>query len=210
MYCYMEIDREVFKTEVDCEKLGISGDLQQLLDDPTHSETFFHQIPIDIDLSEQISEIQSLICEGLMRRAFLESQALELFYRSIVLYNRNLSGGEKSIALSSYDLQQIDQAKSILENNLRESITIETLAKTVGLNEQKLKSGFKKIHGSPIKTYLKSFRLEKAKALLIQGNMSISEVAEEIGYKNRGYFSRIFRDKYGVLPKDYVKSLKTL
>ena len=52
-------------------------------------------------------------------------------------------------------------------------------------------------------------RLELAARLIMSKDLSIREVAEQVGYANKSYFSKLFRDKYGVLPRDYRKKQLT-
>ena len=51
--------------------------------------------------------------------------------------------------------------------------------------------------------YVQHIRLEHAEKLLLSTDKSITEIAEMIGYHNKGFFYRIFKEKYGVTPKEY-------
>ena len=53
--------------------------------------------------------------------------------------------------------------------------------------------------------YLQSIRLEQAKRMLIETDLTISEIAEQTGYHNKGYFYRIFTKKYNMTPGEYRK-----
>ena len=53
--------------------------------------------------------------------------------------------------------------------------------------------------------YVQQIRLNHAEKLLISTNKSIAEIAENVGYHNKGFFYRIFKEKYGVTPKEYRK-----
>ena len=53
--------------------------------------------------------------------------------------------------------------------------------------------------------YLQSIRLEQAKRMLIETDLTISEIAEQTGYHNKGYFYRIFTEKYNMTPGEYRK-----
>ncbi|MBP3742789.1 MAG: helix-turn-helix transcriptional regulator, partial [Treponema sp.] len=48
-------------------------------------------------------------------------------------------------------------------------------------------------------------RLEKARQLLESTDLSIKEITAEVGYNDQNYFSRIFKNKYGLSPKEYRK-----
>ena len=54
-----------------------------------------------------------------------------------------------------------------------------------------------------LKQYLSGYRLEKAKKLLEQDYMKITEIAEKCGYANANYFSKVFREGTGMTPLEY-------
>ena len=83
--------------------------------------------------------------------------------------------------------------------------TIAQLARIAGINEFKLKAGFKALFGSTIYEYLRAIRLEKAYTLIRNGEMSVSEVAYHVGYNKPSHFSRLFRDCYGINPGQVKK-----
>jgi AraC-like DNA-binding protein len=74
------------------------------------------------------------------------------------------------------------------------------LAKIAGLNEFKLKKGFKEMFNTSVFNYLSDFRLNKARNELISGAMPIKEVAEQLGYCSVQHFTREFKKKFGVSP----------
>ena len=57
-----------------------------------------------------------------------------------------------------------------------------------------------------LKQYLSSYRLERAKRLLEQDYMKITEIAEKCGYANANYFAKVFRDSVGMTPVEYRES----
>ena len=77
---------------------------------------------------------------------------------------------------------------------------IQGLAKIVGINEHKLKQGFNHIYKQPPFTYLRERRLCHARDLLNQG-ISVTKVAEQVGYKSVSHFSLTYKKRYGQSPK---------
>lgn len=59
-----------------------------------------------------------------------------------------------------------------------------------------------------INKYLLHARMEYAKILLIEGSKSIKEIAAAAGFSNNGYFSARFKEKFGVLPSEFLKALR--
>jgi two-component system response regulator YesN len=65
---------------------------------------------------------------------------------------------------------------------------------------------FRKVTGQSFGTYLGGLRLDRAKALLLAGSKPIGRIADECGFRDRRYFSRIFRAATGFLPTEYRSS----
>lgn len=60
--------------------------------------------------------------------------------------------------------------------------------------------------GLTYSAFLQQIRLEKAEQLLISSRKSVEEIAAAVGYRNKGYFYKIFQEKYGVTPSKYRKN----
>lgn len=71
------------------------------------------------------------------------------------------------------------------------------------MNENKLKSLFKQVHGKTAFTYLREMRMKMAAKLLKQDRMSVIEIANEVGYSNASHFARAFKEQHQLLPKAY-------
>ena len=80
---------------------------------------------------------------------------------------------------------------------------LQELAKQVGLNIKKLKSGFKEYYGSPVFTFLLNYKMELAKTLLIEQQFNVNEIASKLGYSTSSHFIAAFKKKYGITPKQY-------
>lgn len=79
------------------------------------------------------------------------------------------------------------------------------LSRKIGLNDYKLKAGFKAMFGTTVFGYLREKRLEKALLLLQQGEMNVTETSSAVGYSNTSYFAEGFREKYGVNPSAFAR-----
>ena len=100
------------------------------------------------------------------------------------------------------ELEIADKAKKIILQNYRIPPSIKELARLCATNDFKLKKHFKKVCQTTIYAYIQKLRLEKANLLLRENLMSVSDIANEVGYKHQGHFSAIFFKTYGVYPKD--------
>jgi AraC family transcriptional regulator, transcriptional activator of the genes for pyochelin and ferripyochelin receptors len=64
----------------------------------------------------------------------------------------------------------------------------------------KLKQGFRQLFGTTMFGYLHDYRMEMARNLLLEGNMSITTVANTVGYSHLRHFSAAFKRKFGITP----------
>ena len=98
---------------------------------------------------------------------------------------------------------KIKQAKEIIIDEMNNPPGLQELAKQVGLNIKKLKSGFKEYYGSPVFTFLLNYKMELAKTLLIEQQFNVNEIASKLGYSTSSHFIAAFKKKYGITPKQY-------
>jgi AraC-like DNA-binding protein len=110
--------------------------------------------------------------------------------------------------LSKQDIMYIRQAKAILDENFDKHITIPQLARQTGINEAKLKEGFKELFNLSVHTYLQQLRLEKAKELLLTTNMPITDITYHIGYSHVTHFTSLFKKEIGKTPGEWRKEKK--
>lgn len=149
-----------------------------------------------------LSQIMHCSYAGKMKSLYLEGKALELlsiFVSTITAQNSISSCAAK---LSKTDIESIARARDILDNSVSSHITISSVARSVCLNESKLKSGFKRIYGKPVYTYLLDKRMETARIMLETQSVSISQVAGYVGYENGSSFSKAFCKKFGFYPSE--------
>jgi AraC-like DNA-binding protein len=79
-------------------------------------------------------------------------------------------------------------------------VTLEMVARQVGINRTKLALGFKQVFGVTVGEYLREHRLDLAREALEQQTRSVGEVAAMAGYCDAGSFTKAFRARYGSLP----------
>ncbi|NJN38375.1 MAG: helix-turn-helix transcriptional regulator [Acaryochloridaceae cyanobacterium CSU_3_4] len=175
--------------------------LQQALD---------HQAPFERCLSltspamqNAISQILHCPYQGLTQRLYLESKAQELVALRLdqMMATNHAVCSEKK--LSSDDIERIHYAKELLLNSMNSPTSLMELARQAGLNDYKLKIGFRQVFGTTVFGYLHNHRLELAQALLAQGDLKVTDVATAIGFASRSHFSTAFHQRFGMTPKGY-------
>jgi AraC-like DNA-binding protein len=105
------------------------------------------------------------------------------------------------------DIKRIRKAKQLLLAHVSEPLTIAQLSKLAGLNEFKLKNGFKDLYGAPIHAYLNEYRMQEAIRMLEKCNYTVNEIAYMLGYNKASNFIAAFKKKFGMTPKKYELEL---
>ena len=106
---------------------------------------------------------------------------------------------------TSPQVEIVRQIHKRLISNLHERLTIEELSKEYHINTATLKDTFKGVYGQPIGTYMKTYRMKQAAALLRQTQATIAEIANQVGYENQSKFATAFRDVFKIAPAEYRK-----
>lgn len=92
-----------------------------------------------------------------------------------------------------------------IQEHYGQVLSLDILAEKVYLTPHYLSSIFIQEKGIGINKYIKTVRMEKARELLRETNMKISDISERVGYSSLSYFCRSFRNEYGVTPDQYRK-----
>lgn len=153
-----------------------------------------------------LSQILNCPYTGGVRQLFLESRVMELLALQINDYAESETQSRKQTTLRPDDIERIRSAKDILVKDLDAPPSLTELAAYAGLNEKKLKIGFRQVFGTSVFGFFREHRLQKAHELLRQGNLNVTETAYAIGYQSLSHFSRAFKDRFGILPKDFLTS----
>jgi AraC family transcriptional regulator of arabinose operon len=88
------------------------------------------------------------------------------------------------------------------------NITVNDVARMIGINRSYLTAIFKKKMGVSPQEYLMRCRMEHARAMLAESNLPVQDIAQRIGYENAMTFSRIFKIYYGLSPRNYRLDLQ--
>ena len=129
------------------------------------------------------------------------------FYSVIcALYNELLSG---KATLMEYD--PIDYVYHYLQQNYTEAVSLQSLADSICIARSTLHRQFKDRIGISPQQYLMQLRLDAACRILESSQLSVDEIAASCGLRDKSYFTRVFKNKYGLTPGAYrLKNSKKL
>lgn len=169
--------------------------------EPDRPDCFQDEIRLSAAIQSVLHQIASVRLSGDLQSIFLTSKTYEL----IALGLEQFCLGNCPCGLSAADIARLKKARDILEENLVDPPSILELAHRVGINDCKLKKGFKALFDTTPFGYLKERRMIAARSALLEGAVSVTEVANQVGYTNLGHFAAAFRKQFGTPPKGFKK-----
>ncbi|MEM8611828.1 MAG: AraC family transcriptional regulator [Cyanobacteria bacterium P01_H01_bin.105] len=155
---------------------------------------------------------QILTCpyQGNVRQLYLESKTLELLALKLEQMRQPEVADDHKITLKSDDIHRLYQARHILLTDIEHPPSLMELARQVGINDFKLKRGFRQIFGTTVFGCLYDYRMERAKQLLDTRTLKVAQIAQTVGYANPSQFSAAFKRKFGFSPKGYRNQRQAL
>lgn len=163
----------------------------------------------------RVSPLMSVALSQIMNSR-LHSSVRDLYFRGKVyellsfLFNTKSELGSCPIKAGSEEMRKIQQAKNILIDNMKNPPTIQELSGLIGLNTRKLKEGFKQVYGNTVYGFLIDHKMDYAQKLLDKDIYNVNEVSEKVGYSAASHFIAAFKKKFGITPKQYLTSTKTI
>lgn len=103
----------------------------------------------------------------------------------------------------SQQSRPVRQAKQFILENFNQNLTLETVARHVGLSPVYFSSVFKKELGIGFTDFLNQCRIDHAKKLLEETGLKVLAISEMVGFSGTRYFSRVFKNTVGVRPSEY-------
>lgn len=177
--------------------------LRQTLEQGDRQPHRFHQSLGKMTPAMQVALQQILQCPYRhdTKRLFLESKALELLALQLEQWLVLEQGKRSFSTLKVADIERVREAARILTQELSHPPSILALAHRVALNEHKLKIGFQQVFKTTVFGYVRAQRLERARQLLLAGNVTVTQAALTVGYASQGHFAAAFRKRFGVNPR---------
>lgn len=176
-----------------------SDNLQQLFRGKDWKRAFYPTVtPMMRLLSHQLWNAPY---KGPAKRLYLQAKVFELLALHLDLLSEPDS--QSIVGLKSDTITRLYHAQSILSTQLEHPPLLSELAVKVGVSASTLQRGFQELFGTTVFGYLRELRLEQAKELLLSREMQVSQVAHTVGYSHLGHFTKAFKRKFGITPKQY-------
>jgi AraC-like DNA-binding protein len=167
------------------------------------SSTTMCSTPLSSRETAEVKQARLSLCRysGLSPKFFGESATLQLIADALQDLCDEASCSRAELAAP--DKKTLHEARRILEQEFMSPPGLVELARRAGTNEFKLKRGFRKLFGTTVFGYVRDLRMKRARHLLEQDHLNVTQVAFEVGYSSLGHFSAAFRRRFGVLPSKY-------
>lgn len=155
-------------------------------------------IAVTAEMQVIISQIKNCALNPPLKELYISHKKYELL---LLVCNAAVYEEKKhTVKLSDYDRECLHHAKALLLENLDHPYTITRLAHKIAMNEFKLKKGFKQLYGTSIHEFIRNERMKKSLGLLQESEMSIQQIALELGFPGIAAFTNAFRSKFGYPP----------
>lgn len=148
--------------------------------------------------------------QDLTKQMYLQAKVLELMALQLAPILAVQNRQQPSPRLKVETIARIYYAKEILLSRLENPPSLLELAQMVEVSDRTLQRGFQELFGTTAFRYLTDKRIEWAEQLLRQGNMTIAEVGNKIGYSHLGHFAAAFKRRFGITPSQSLIGKKSV
>lgn len=167
-----------------------------------------HPMPITAQQKAVIFDIQHCPYTGQMKKLHYEAKIMELFLLQAEQAER--LNGKRPSAIKPQDAEKIHAARQFVNQHMLEPISLTQISKATGLNEFKLKRGFKLLFGTTVFEHLTDQKMNYARQMLLNTSCSVFEVAYTLGYTEPYNFTKAFKKHFGYVPSELKESFKTM
>jgi len=161
---------------------------------------YLYQSTITPAIREAIHQISGCRLQGIARRLFLESKALELLSLQLDQICTSSLSSPPCARIHPQDKKQVEGVRALLDGNLETPPSLKQLAKSAGMSHPKLNRCFKEMYGMTVFQYLRTERLNRAKILIQEHGYSVTETAFQVGYDSVSHFSQVYKKQFGASP----------
>ncbi len=123
----------------------------------------------------------------------------------VILYTNLKNRLAESSHQNSKDVQRLKTILEFLHENYRERITLNEIAAKVNISSSECSRFFKRMMRQSPFEYLIAYRIRMSLPMLISGEKNITEIAEQVGFSNPSYFTKVFRRIMNTSPSEYKK-----
>jgi AraC-like DNA-binding protein len=185
----------------------LNDKLHDVFVDTQDEKQFAYYGPISLKMADHINVLQNIETEGIIRILQIEGEVYQLLSMHIQLHNTYENSKPLKVSLLKSELKKIRSLAKKIAKDSSKNYSLDEISLNSGLSQAKLQEGFKFLYARTVNEYIKHARLEDARDLMNNSNLNISQIVYSIGFTSRSYFSKIFKEKYGISPNEFKKQI---
>ncbi len=161
-------------------------------------------VPLDAQLGALVEAVTRPVADISLQRLLVRGKLLELMALLLDAATRSptFAGSD---ALRPKDVDLAHRAREALDRRYAAPPRFDDLALELGTSRNKLKTVFREVLGLTLTEYLAQRRVRTAQALLLEGRLTIGQIAEQVGYEHQSSFTAAFREQVGMTPREYAQ-----
>ena len=198
--------RKSFYTDLIANHLSSSEDrLPQMILQQKQFNTINQHLPTDAGILGILKNILECPFKNEMKVAFIREHIrallmLQMFHFSPIVTGKEIRSDKK---ITKRDADVLQEIKKYIDQHFLDASSLESLSKRFGINDFKLKHGFKMLFDTSPMRYLQYKRLEYGLCLLRDTDMTIKKIADQVGYSHAANFTTAFTKTFGSSPLHY-------
>jgi DNA-binding response OmpR family regulator/two-component sensor histidine kinase len=121
------------------------------------------------------------------------------------IFSQKINIEPKEISITSVDAKFIQKAMDLVEKHMADAeFNVDQMSKEIGMSRASLHRKMIALTDLPPSGFIRAMRLKRSARLLVEGQHTVSEVLYEVGIKSRSYFTKSFKEMFGMSPTEYV------
>ena len=187
----------------------LNKQLYKVFLDTDHEQVFAYYGSYNLKIAEVMGDMKKIKAKGMVRIMMIEGYVYQILSMHMIQHNKEVQNKRPQTSLLKRELKAIRKYAKKIEKNIAKDFSLEEISAETGLTQAKLQEGFKLLYNKTVTEYIRHARLELARDYIATTEMNISEVVYSIGFTSRSYFSKIFKEKYGLSPSEFKNSKKS-
>lgn len=196
----ISVDMELLSTVNSRDAKRISSQLQSIFESVHDGQTFRYLGNIDTATKKYASRVCNNYKTDLVGSLRTGGAILNMLASQIQSYSHDVGEVDPEPGLRKVELARITTIGAYFLKNLDQKFTISDLSSTFGISPKKLQIGIKFLYGTSVGHYLTNLRMGEAKNLIVTTDLNCSEVSHRVGISSMSYFSKLFKQRYGISP----------
>lgn len=190
---HLAIDRQYY-TSLLCEQERNTAQIRQKL--LKNEMVWLGPGQVNAGMKQALYDIFHNPLSGRLKSLLIEAKVLEL----VTLQLSQFITRKGTCKVSRSDMDIFHDLRQFLNQHFKEELSLKGLSRMFGVNEFKLKKGFKELFHTTIFDYIHDLKMVYARELLQDHKLYVNEVSSQVGYKNPNHFSTAFKRKFGINP----------